>query len=141
MLPAGVSQVGFGNPDDRVGRLAIRHRERLEVKTLSFRALAQELPIVSPVIDRGHSAFDHRRAECVGAKQSTQRLTGKNQTGSHLKHLAGTKRRFELRQGGFRNVVQRGGILCLGAGQRAAKRQEFAGLARAPAQPFIAVEN
>src|SRR5215831_11603914 len=52
-------QIRFRYPKESVGCLAVGHRQRLEVQSFGFRALSQQLPIVTAVIDGRGDAISY----------------------------------------------------------------------------------
>ena len=74
-----------------MGRLAVGHRERLEIESLSLCPLPEQFPIMTTGVDRRYQTPGHRRMEHVRPQQSSERLAGENQSSTQLKHLTRTE--------------------------------------------------
>src|ERR1051325_8626954 len=63
-----------------MGRVAVGHRERVEIKSFSLGPLPEQFPIVTTGVDRRYQTPGHGRMECLRSQQSSKRLVRENQS-------------------------------------------------------------
>src|ERR1041384_5924907 len=132
-------EVGLGNPKNRMGSLAVGHRERVEIKPLSLGPLPEQFPIVTTGVDRRYQTPGHGRMECLRSQQSSKRLVRKNQSRAQLEHFTWTEP-SRCAHDWFRSIIQNGigaellPLICWD------ESKQFALFAPVRANAFIVVE-